>query len=311
MTNTTQNTEATKKIAKQMHNFDFACYTLSLTDTGIPIDETRRDFDFDAYSQFKHGSISAAKKFARIMTRDLMVHFPDMFTEYKYDELAIVPFPFKELKTAAGQLCREMVKYLNLHLDIEGLPPAIIINMYKFPGKPSEEHHYPSMNYEQRQKILANCDICIDVNRLAKIKKLIIVDDVFVTGASAVKVQKYLETLGFEGEIKFVYIAKIDPDTAKYSPQIESVINHHFIKFPMDLLPFMENRDFDWNIRCLKFVLESNSSDFSLFLDRANPALIFDMFSHCLSMNYKSEKKYTTNLRMLRQVVTQHGLNMF
>lgn len=300
----------TKKNAKKDSNnaFNFASFHLGLNDNMV-CDISKRDFDFGAYSEFKHGGINASKKFARILAQDVLLQFPDFFENYNYDELAIVPFPFKELNTAAGQLCNQLIKYLNLHLTIEGQAPAIILNMYKFPGQASQEHYYPTLNYEERQAILANCDICIDVNRLMKIKKLLIVDDVFVTGASADKVKSYLNAIGYEGEVKFIYISKIDPVTAKETPQIESMLNHYSVKVPLNILDLIKKSDFEWNIRCIKFVLESKTEDFLKFVEQANQSVLFDMYSHCLRMNYASEVNYKTNLRILRQAITQYGFN--
>lgn len=130
-----------------------------------------------------------------------------------------------------------------------------------------------------------------------------------MTGTSQRKVLKSLEDVGYEGEVLFAYIANVVPDTATKSPEIEFMVNHSQISKPLDLLPMIENGTFDWNIRCLKFVLECEScEDFIAFVQAVSRVTLQEMFNAALRMNYGNEVKYAPNLRILKMMVNQLSL---
>ncbi|MGL4758460.1 MAG: phosphoribosyltransferase family protein [Patescibacteria group bacterium] len=291
--------------------YNFASYHVGLSHDKVVYEVNGRTFNPVQYSDFKHGRISSANSLAQVLANDLMIHFNDFFEGYEYDELVIAPFPFKELTTAAGQLVAHLLDYLNMTLAYKNHNPATLYQIYKFTGKASNEHFYPNLKVEGRKAILDQCQYTFDIDRLAKIKKIVIVDDVFVTGTSAQKVSKSLLDAGFKGEVIFVYVAKIEEDTATKSPEIEYLLNHTSIQKPAQLIPLIQNNDFEWNIRCLKFVLEAPISDFLEFVEKANKKTLFDMNSLALRMNYRHEPKYQQNLDILTLRSIQYGLECF
>jgi hypothetical protein len=274
------------------------------------VDVNGRTFDAEQYSRFKHGCVKSANNLAQTLVQDLLIYRHDFFRGYAYDELAIAAFPFKELQTAAGLLTEVMARHINLHLHNEGKNPCTVYHVYKYTGMASAEHYYPTLGVQERKEILDLTRYEHRVGRLGSIKKLIFVDDIYVTGTTQKKVLRSLEEVGFEGEVLFAYIASVVSDTASKCPEIEFQVNHAQIEVPLDLIPLIESGDFSWNIRCLKFILECESrEDFLAFIKAAPKIVLQDMFSYALRMNYGNEIKYETNLRILKMMVNRLCLN--
>jgi hypoxanthine phosphoribosyltransferase len=289
----------------------FASHHIGLDHKRQVIDLNGRRFDSDQYSRFKHGCVKSATVFAQTLVKDLLIFREDFFSGYAYDELSIAAFPYKELQTAAGTLTDVMIQHLNLHLHNEGKNPCTAYQVYKYTGKASNEHFYPTLGEEERKAILDQTRYEHRHGQLRSIKKLLFIDDIYVTGTSQKKVLKSLEEAGYEGEVLFAYIANVVSDTASKSPEIEFLVNHAQIKVPLDLLPMIESGNFNWNIRCLKFVLECETKeDFVAFISAAPKAVLQEMFCAALRMNYGNEVKYQTNLRILKMMVNQLCLNL-
>ena len=82
-------------------------------------------------------------------------------------------------------------------------------------------------------------------------KKIIIIDDVRITGAHEERLVHFLEEEGFQ-EVFFIYIAELKEQT---DPFIEYTINHQAILEIQDLLEIWFQEGFRLNARVCKYLL--------------------------------------------------------
>ncbi|MGL4758459.1 MAG: phosphoribosyltransferase family protein [Patescibacteria group bacterium] len=289
--------------------FDFAPFLIGLDSETRIVEVNNKDFNADKYSELKHGSISSVKHFARTLADEVfqeLCHWLD--SGYEYDELAISPLPCKEVVTAAFQLTREFVFRFNILLDQKRMNSAVFLPFYKFEASTGYGSLYPQMNQNQREKVLESLQFSVDFNRLKRIKRLILIDDIYVTGANARKVKSYLDEGNFQGEAKFVFLAKVEDSFAKSYPEIESILNNQLIKSPFDFLTLIRKNDFEWNVRVLKQIFELPLLEFKKFIEctvisLGDDIFLMELYYLSLSMNIQGDDRFKLQFDFLRSRV--------
>jgi hypothetical protein len=291
--------------------FDYAQYVLALNSYNQVIETQGLTFPAKAYSGMKFGQISGSRLLGEQLAESFFsTHFEWLSTFHGYDELAVSALPFKELTTGAGQIAEHFILMLNRLLDMQGIAPAVLLPFYKFEAATGYGNAYPSMTEEERVEVLKSLSFNTNEHRLKKVTKLIMIDDILVTGANARKSAKVLVDSNFLGDVKFIFVAKVEDQTALESPHIESIVNGFWIDNVGKILELYSNgSDFQWNVRTLKFIFELPESDFEHLMKGLNGVLtqnykdfILDLYDWGLRMNICGDDRYLPNFKNLRKV---------
>lgn len=265
-------------------------------------------FSPEGYSLFKHGDERWARRFGREVAEELMASEPALFDSIRSDGVLIAAFPYKYVPTAAALMTEHAVTRLNHALVARGRPTVGCLHAFKYPGRASVEHHFPTMGEEERRSILDNVELSVDERRLRG-ADLIVVDDVRVTGASQ---DRFLRLLyGVEGlrSLTVVFLCDVEPDLARANPAVESELNHARVETLDDVAEVCAGGEFRWNIRVSKFVLEQGGlEDFASFVDNLGDGLLLALYRFVTMNEYHLEYEYARRVRAVRSAVEARGL---
>ena len=138
-------------------------------------------------------------------------------------------------------------------------------------------------------------------------RNLIVVDDIHITGASQRKFLELLNQLSLKSLI-VIFLCKMRASDAK-NPGIEGVLNHKKVKYIKDLYEIAAAGALKWNIRVVKFILESSDHmSVETFLSCLTDELLESFYYATIANDYHFEEKYKMNLHIARSLVTKRGL---
>lgn len=266
------------------------------------------DFCPEGYSLFKHGDERWARRFGHGVADLLLEAEARLFEDIASDGVLIAPFPYKYVPTAAALMTSHAVARLNHALVTRDKPTVGYLHAFKYPWRASVEHHFPTMNEEDRRRILNNVELSVDEHRLRG-THLIVADDIRVTGASQ---DRFLQLLyGVKGlrSLTVVFLGDVDPGLARTNPAVESELNHARVQTIDDVVEIVATGEFRWNIRVAKFVLEQgNLGNFEAFVRRLGDGLLLELYGLITMNEYHLEPKYAPRVRVVGSAVQVRGL---
>ena len=127
-------------------------------------------------------------------------------------------------------------------------------------------------------------------------KQLIIIDDAFVTGLHERAIRQALQP--FVKEIKFFYVVDL---SQWQNAAIEHTLNKFSIRNVMDILPLRAHKDFCYNSRVLKMLLQSDSVEFKQFISYIPVFELEHIFDLAQQEMLGRKNKYQENLMILEE----------
>ena len=252
-------------------------------------------FNPEDYSKLKYGS----KKVARIFGVDLGKSFLE---NLKYDEelalklegkeIVIASAPYKFIPVASTILKDYFLSAFNTKWA-ENNPSVQDLKVFR--GH-SYNADYGSMTEEDRDKAINSDDFYIDSNFI-KGKTLFFIDDVRITGAHERRIEKLLESVGFEGDVVFLYFAEF---TGKTHPNIENELNYAFVKDLRSINYIIQNDDFIFNTRVTKYILSATESEFSNFIDYQTKSFRNTLLTYTMGNEYHKLPEFKNNINYLK-----------
>jgi hypothetical protein len=283
-------------------------YRLTRDEDGRVYDAAGKDFSTDGYSLFKHGDERWARRFGFEVADALVDAEPEMFGRIRPNEVMIASFPYKYVPTAAALMVDHVVTRLNHGLSRENKPTVGRIHAFKYPWRASGEHYFADMGEEDRRRILDNVELSVDEGRLSG-ARLIVVDDIRVTGATEDKFLELLYRIRGLRSLTVVYLCAMDPVVAAADPAIEGRLNQARVKSLDDVAAIVATDEFRWNIRVAKYVLEQRDiRDFGAFVRGLKSSLLLSLYEAVIYNDYHFERKYKRRIQIIRQVVEARGL---
>ncbi len=283
-------------------------YRLTQGNDGRVYAEDGRDFSLDGYSRFKHGDERWARRFGYEIADFLTVAEADLFDRVRSNEVLVASFPYKYVPTAAALMVDHAVTRLNHVLSVENKPAVGHLHAFKYPWWPSGEHYFAHMGEEDRRRILDAVELSVDEDRLRG-ARLVVVDDIRVTGATEDKFLELLYRVKGLGSLTVVYLCDVDPAVAKADPAIEGRLNHHKVKTLDDVAAIVATDEFRWNIRVAKYVLEQRDvKDFGAFIRGLKSSLLLELYRFVVLNDYHFERKYKRRIQIIRSAVEVRGL---
>ena len=247
-----------------------ASYNLQFTHDEV-VDDPARPFDAEAYSRMKYGDRAATESFAAGIAEDIAAAVPELTEDKSAPEFLVA---YKAVPPACYHLSRYCLHKLNEQRVDAGLQPGRIVQIQKDRVTATD---YAAASTESRQRELASIGFTLGSYSITG-KPAVILDDIRITGAAESRI---IDALGSEDPklLALGYVAVFDPEQAAANPGVENRLNTTAIRHIEQLLPAIEEDNFDLNIRTLKLILsEGQREGRPEFLRQAPRRLLYDIY---------------------------------
>jgi hypothetical protein len=249
-------------------------------------------FSPEEYSRFKFGDGKVAEKFGFQLAHRFIQYHGNFLRKGK--PMVVISSPYAHIPTASFHLKRHFVNGINDWLISNNLP---VVQESKMHRSVTYRVDYGNLDAEERSRLIENDKLHLDRTFLGE-RTLLFMDDIRITGSHEKLISRYLESNAYANEIFLIYFAELT--NKEISPKIENFLNYYFVKGIGEVLSIMKDPGFCVNTRIVKFLLSSNPSDFSIFLDNAEMAIRQEVFFSAIGNEYHEIEEYRTNLYRLR-----------
>lgn len=258
-----------------------------------------RNFDFPAekYSRFKFGSTAIAREFGYTLA-DRFINQLFKFT-YEGKPIVVLPSAYSHIPTASYFLTIFFIDKLNQFLYKNGFSP---VETGKIHRNITYREDYGEMTAEERYNMIKGDKFHID-ETLIKNKILIFIDDIKITGTHERIIVKMLDDFDIQNHCYMLYFAELtDPAIC---PKTENYLNHFFVKDITDLQAIINQNDFVFNTRIVKYILNSNHDACKQFIQQQQPSFINKLYYNALGNEYYKFSEYSANLLFIENLITE------
>ena len=257
-----------------------------------------KNFDFPAekYSKFKFGSTNIAREFGHTLADQ----FINQLFKFKYSgkPIVVLPSAFSHIPTASYFMTIHFIDKLNQYLYENGYTP---VETGKIGRSVTYREDYGEMTAEERYNLIKGDKFHID-KALLKNKILIFLDDIKITGTHERIIIKMLDDYDIHNHCYMLYFAELtDPDIC---PKTENFLNHFFVKKISDLQSIINQNDFEFNTRIVKYILNSNHVACKQFLQNQSQSFINKLYYKALGNEYYKFPEYIDNLLSIKELVS-------
>lgn len=267
-------------------------YTYSLH----KIDNTA-DFGFDPndYSRFKFGDDLVARSFGKALADGFIKYY--LADNRIDDQIVVISSPYSFIPTATFAMKNYFVSQLNRWLVENG---GLTIQESKVHRTITYKEDYGELSAEERMNLIGNDSFHIDRDFLEG-KTLLFLDDIKITGSHERMILKMAKEYGLKNEMHMLYFAELV--NKEIHPNVENFLNYHQVKSIFDLERIISNGYFCFNTRVVKYILNTASASFSIFLERMDHDFIHQLYDLSLGNSYHLMDAYTDNLQLIKSYI--------
>lgn len=278
-----------------------AQYKLSFDETGA-VTCADSPFDRRAYSQMKYGNRDTTRAFASEIARDLLSSQPDVVCEA---EPPLFLVAYKEVPPACLYLSRYCLDVVNVQRNQTGLEPGEIVRVYKGDVTTTD---YSRASAAEREAELQAIDFSLRGTSITD-RPVVVLDDIRISGGAERKMIQIIEAEKQDPRILHLgYIAIFDEAQALEAPHVESELNASQIQTVTDLLPMIQENNFDLNIRTLKLILGSEESILATFIAEIPAELVQMIIRGSVDTGVEFTRKYLHGFTTILQVANERGI---
>lgn len=261
---------------------DLSLYQIRYSSKGC-IDQHGDIFDAATYSRFKHGCSESTRHYAESLASAIAQNYP----HWGSHDVVIAGSAYKVAPTASQAIAELVFEYLQPFF-----PSLTKVKIHRESVFPSD---YGLLSLEERQHLM-NCNqISVDVPAIQN-KKLIVIDDLRVTGAHETRIRELISEI--DGEAVFAYVARLSGD---FAPTLEAEVNYASITSVWDLLPIAKSHGFRPNVRVCKFLLSyKDSQEYRTFLSCVPAAVLSILHNFVCGDGYHAMIPYARNYQLLK-----------
>ncbi|MEI6139273.1 MAG: phosphoribosyltransferase family protein [Mariniphaga sp.] len=257
-----------------------------------------RDFDFpeEKYSKFKFGATNIAREFGYTLADK----FINQLFKFNYEgrPIVVLPSAYSHIPTASYFMAIHFIDKLNEFLYQNGYSPVEIGKIHR---NVTYREDYGDMSAEERYNLIKGDKFHIDEVQL-KNKILIFIDDIKITGTHERIIIKMLDDFDIHNYCYMLYFAELnDP---KISPKIENHLNHFYVNELADLQSIIDNNDFKFNTRIVKYILNSKKEMCFHFLQNQNTIFLKELYFNALGNEYYKFPEYLGNLKTIEILIS-------
>jgi len=259
-------------------------------------DPNNFDFPAEKYSKFKFGSTDIAREFGY----ELADRFINQLFKFSYSGKAIVVLPsaYSHIPTASYFMTIHFIDKLNQFLFENGFSP---VETGKIHRNVTYREDYGEMTSEERYNLIKGDKFHID-EALLRNKILIFLDDIKITGTHERVIIKMLDDFDIQNHCYMLYFAELtDPAIC---PKTENYLNHFFVQKISDLQSIVNQDDFKFNTRIVKYILNCNHDAFLHFIKNQSQSFINKLYYKALGNEYFKFPEYRANLKVIEDLVS-------
>ncbi|WP_158799584.1 phosphoribosyltransferase family protein [Pedobacter sp. L105] len=250
-------------------------------------------FDPNAYSRFKFGDDLVAKAFGEQLANGFI-------TDYLQDNLitnqiVVISSPYSFIPTATFAMKNYFIYQLNHWLVENG---GLVVQEAKVHRTVTYKEDYGALSAQERMKLIGNDSFQIDKQFLED-KTLLFLDDIRITGSHERMILKMAEEYKLTNDIHLLYFAELA--NMDIHPNVENVLNYHYVKSIFDLEDIIKAGSFCFNTRIVKYILNSDSGSFSIFIKNQTEYFINMLYNLALGNGYHTIAAYAANLEDIRK----------
>lgn len=253
------------------------------------------DFGFKPqhYSSFKFGDDKIAKEFGTSLAKG----FIQDFLQYQQikQQIVVISSPYSFIPTATFALKNHFVFKLNRWLADNG---HAVVQETKVHRTVTYKEDYGELSAKQRLELISNDSFHIDKDFLNN-KILIFLDDIKITGSHERMILNMANNYNLNNQIYMLYFAELVNDNIH--PNIENYLNYFSVKSIFDLDDIISNPNFCINTRIVKYILNTATESFMVFLNNQTHAFINHLYDMALGNGYHTIDSYAQNLNNIKK----------
>lgn len=220
----------------------------------------------DEYSQFKFGDGEVGTKYGSMLGR-LVLDAGQQEALLGEKEVFIASSAYRVAPPASETLVAPFVDSANA--AARDVSSKTNFQRFKIGKTKMATDNYAAMSFEERSKTIQN-DLHLPEGMDLEGKKVVILDDIRVTGLREAALKLLLENAGVR-HTSFYYI--LDAPRGRDYPQTEAVININAVKSIEDVLELAQRPGFVPNVRMCKFLLSQTVEAVAGFLASVPPSV--------------------------------------
>ncbi|TAH00157.1 MAG: hypothetical protein EAZ15_09670 [Sphingobacteriales bacterium] len=253
------------------------------------------DFGFNPqdYSSFKFGDDKIAREFGTSLAKG----FIQDFLQYQQikEQIVVISSPYSFIPTATFALKNHFVFKLNRWLADNG---HAVVQETKVHRTVTYKEDYGELSAKQRLELISNDSFHIDKDFLNN-KILIFLDDIKITGSHERMILNMANNYNLNNQIYMLYFAELVNDTIH--PNIENYLNYFSVKSIFDLDDIISNPNFCINTRIVKYILNTATESFMVFLNNQSHAFINHLYDMAIGNGYHTIDSYAQNLNNIKK----------
>ncbi len=278
-----------------MNTSTLSVYSLRVED-GTVVTDSGGLFDVIAYSKFKYGDGAVSDVYGKQLADVFIAAQRNMLQDGV--EIAVTSASYRYVPKGATSIAFFFAKYLNEYLDLIGKPRAALI---KISNDDSFTGDYASFSGEKREELMKKSALAVEGDVLGK--KLIIIDDIRITGAGERRLVNFFADKG-PSEIVLLYVAVADPAYAATNPEIESIINHSWMDSLEKLGSIMRSEHYMINARVCKYLLSyPDQITLEAFLNELPRGLVAELYDNVTNDNHATIPEYKESIALIKKVL--------
>jgi hypothetical protein len=258
------------------------------------------DFGFSPadYSRFKFGDTYVAEQFGKHLAHE----FIGQLLQYKYIDkpIVVISSPYSFIPTATYAMKNEFVFTLNRWLVENEMQ---VVQEAKVQRSITYKEDYGELNAQQRFDLIKNDTFYIDKDFL-KDKILFFLDDIRITGTHELMINNMLKKYELSNEIYLIYFAELI--NKNIHPNIENYLNYYVVKSLFDLNSIIKSNTFAINTRLVKYILNSDSIVFNLFIQDQTSRFINLLYDMAIGNGYHAIEAYAENLNHIKTLLNKY-----
>jgi hypothetical protein len=259
-------------------------------------------FDPDDYSRFKFGDGAVSRAFGEALADGFIRDH--MAALVSAGQLVVISSPYCFIPTATYAMKDHFVFRLNRWLAAHGHP---VVQETKVHRTITYKEDYGELDAAQRMQLIGNDSFHIDRGFLEG-KTLLFLDDIRITGSHERMILKMVQEYNLQNDIFMLYFAELV--NHDIHPNIENLLNYHKIKSLFDLNEVIQSGSFIINTRIVKYILNTDSDTFSVFMQNQTDAFINHLYDMAIGNGYHTIEAYAPNLETIRNHIFVPSKNL-
>ena len=252
-------------------------------------------FDPDSYSKFKFGCDAVAKNFGEQLADGFITDYlqDNMIT----NQIVVISSPYSFIPTATFAMKNYFIHQLNRWMVENG---GLVVQEAKVHRTITYKEDYGALSAEERMSLIGNDSFHIDQFFLEG-KTLLFLDDIRITGSHERMILKMVDEYGLKNDIHLLYFAELA--NKDIHPNVENVLNYYRVKSIFDLEEIIKSGSFSFNTRIVKYILNSDTKSFSIFIKNQTDSFINMLYNLALGNGYHTIEAYTANLDTIKNQI--------